>query len=128
MLYILLGIFAVVAILIILATKLLDAAGLNKRCEGNENLKYLKAKNFDNLNAHPINFKSDSVSHVTKIVFVKLFDVIELSRLFGENVYDNVTVIHNDPRVVVLTLNVVGHKTSLAYLKLGLANERLDVC
>lgn len=60
MLYILLGIFAVVAILIILATKLLDAAGLNKRCEGNENLKYLKAKNFDNLNAHPINFKSDS--------------------------------------------------------------------
>lgn len=60
MLYILLGIFAIAAILIILATKLLDAAGLNKRCEGNENLKYLKAKNFDNLNAHPINFKSDS--------------------------------------------------------------------
>lgn len=60
MLYILLGILAVVAILIILASKLLDAAGLNKRCEGNENLKYLKAKNFDNLNAHPISFKSDS--------------------------------------------------------------------
>ena len=60
MLCILLGILAVVAILIILATKLLDAAGTNKRCEGNENLKYLKAKNFDNLNAHPINFKSDS--------------------------------------------------------------------
>lgn len=60
MLYILLGIIAIVAILIILATKLLDAAGLNKRCEGNENLKYLKAKNFDNLNAYPINFKSDS--------------------------------------------------------------------
>ena len=60
MLYILLGIFAVAIILIILATKLLDAAGANKRCEGNENLKYLKAKNFDNLNAHPINFKSDS--------------------------------------------------------------------
>ena len=59
MLYILLGILALVAILIILAAKLLDAAGLNKRCEGNENLKYLKAKNFDNLNAHPISSKSD---------------------------------------------------------------------
>ena len=60
MLYILLGIFVVIAILIVLAAKLLDAAGLNKRCEGNENLKYLKAKNFDNLNAHPISFKSDN--------------------------------------------------------------------
>ena len=44
MLYILLGVLAVVVILIIFATKLLDAAGTNKRCEGNENLKYLKAK------------------------------------------------------------------------------------
>lgn len=60
MLYILLGIFAIIAILIILAAKMLDAAGLNKRCEGNENLKYLKAKNFDNLNAYPISFKSDA--------------------------------------------------------------------
>lgn len=59
MLYILLGVIAIIAILIILASKLLDATGVNKRCEGNENLKYLKAKNFDNLNAHPINFKSD---------------------------------------------------------------------
>lgn len=59
MLYILLGVIAIIAILIILASKLLDATGVNKRCEGIENLKYLKAKNFDNLNAHPINFKSD---------------------------------------------------------------------
>ncbi len=59
MLYILLGVIAIVAILIVLASKLLDASGMNKRCEGNENLKYLKAKNFDNLNAHPVSFKSD---------------------------------------------------------------------
>ena len=59
MLYFLLGMFLIAIILTIVAFKLLDAAGFNKRCEGNENLKYLKAKNFDNLNAHPISFKSD---------------------------------------------------------------------
>lgn len=59
MLYILLGMLVIVVILIILAAKLLDAAGFNKRCEGNDNLKYLKSKHFDNLNAHPISFKSD---------------------------------------------------------------------
>lgn len=45
--------------LFILAVSILNSAGVNKRCEGDENLKYLKAKNFDNLNALPINFKSD---------------------------------------------------------------------
>lgn len=34
-------------------------SGLNSRCEGNENLKYLKAKDFDNLNALPTEFKSN---------------------------------------------------------------------
>ncbi len=59
MLYFLLGLFIIAVILIVASAKLLDAVGFSKRCEGNENLKYLKAKNFDNLNAHPINFKSD---------------------------------------------------------------------
>ncbi len=45
--------------LFMLAIVILNSAGVNKRCEGDENLKYLKAKNFDNLNALPINFKSD---------------------------------------------------------------------
>lgn len=45
--------------LFILAIAILNSAGVNKRCEGDENLKYLKAKNFDNLNALPVNFKSD---------------------------------------------------------------------
>ena len=44
--------------LFILAIAILNSAGVNKRCEGDENLKYLKAKNFDNLNALPVNFKS----------------------------------------------------------------------
>lgn len=59
MLYLFLGLIVVFIILLVVSSKLLDAAGFNKRCEGNENLKYLKAKNFDNLNAHPISFKSD---------------------------------------------------------------------
>lgn len=42
-----------------LAIIILNTAGVNKRCEGDDNLKYLKAKNFDNLNALPICFKSD---------------------------------------------------------------------
>ncbi len=46
-------------ILFVVAIKILDFAGISKRCEGNENLKYLKAKNFNNLNAMPIEFKSD---------------------------------------------------------------------
>lgn len=46
-------------ILVAAANGILNSAGFNKRCEGNENLKYLKAKNFDNLNARPISFPSD---------------------------------------------------------------------
>lgn len=41
------------------AAIIIGYAGFNKRCEGNENLKYLKAKNFDNLNARPISFISN---------------------------------------------------------------------
>ncbi len=48
-----------VVALFALAIIILNTAGVNKRCEGDDNLKYLKAKNFDNLNALPISFKSD---------------------------------------------------------------------
>ena len=48
-----------IAVLFAFAITILNSAGVNKRCEGDENLKYLKAKNFDNLNALPINFQSD---------------------------------------------------------------------
>lgn len=54
---------AAIAVLLIILTAaayiILNTAGFGKRCEGNENLKYLKAKNFDNLNARPISFPSD---------------------------------------------------------------------
>lgn len=46
-------------LLIVFSAVILNAPGFSKRCEGNENLKYLKAKNFDNLNARPISFKSN---------------------------------------------------------------------
>lgn len=62
MMYVLIAVSVVFAVLIILtvaANAVLNSAGFSKRCEGNENLKYLKAKNFDNLNARPISFKSD---------------------------------------------------------------------
>ena len=49
----------IVIVLFVVALKILDSTGISKRCEGNENLTYLKAKNFDNLNARPISFKSD---------------------------------------------------------------------
>lgn len=59
MIYFIIGILAVCIMLFIVALKIMDATGIGKRCEGDENLKYLKAKNFDNLNARPIDFKSD---------------------------------------------------------------------
>lgn len=49
---------AVITVLLIIAA-IIKTAVFGERCEGNENLKYLKAKNFDNLNARPISFKSD---------------------------------------------------------------------
>lgn len=59
MIYFIIGILAVCVILFVIALKIMDATGIGKRCEGDENLKYLKAKNFDNLNARPVDFKSD---------------------------------------------------------------------
>ena len=59
MIYILIAVVVVCALLFVVALKIMDATGINKRCEGDENLKYLKAKNFDNLNARPVDFKSD---------------------------------------------------------------------
>ncbi len=50
----------VIIVLFVTAAKIMDMAGIGKRCEGNENLKYFKAKNFDNLNARPVSFKSDN--------------------------------------------------------------------
>lgn len=58
--YIICGIiFLFIALLFVVAIKILDMTGFGARCEGDENLKYLKAKNFDNLNARPVSFKSD---------------------------------------------------------------------
>ena len=59
MIYISVAIIVVLLIFFFLAKTIMDFAGISKRCEGNENLKYLKAKNFDNLNARPVDFKSD---------------------------------------------------------------------
>ena len=59
MIYILIAVVVVCTLLFVVALKIMDATGINKRCEGDENLKYLKAKNFDNLNARPVDFKSD---------------------------------------------------------------------
>ena len=56
-------IFSILLSLIVLAFVfafiIFNVIGFGKRCEGNENLKYLTHKNFDNLNARPIEFKSD---------------------------------------------------------------------
>ena len=59
MLYVFIAIIIICILLFVVALKIMDATGISKRCEGDENLKYLKAKNFDNLNARPIDFKSD---------------------------------------------------------------------
>lgn len=59
MLYLLLAIVVICALLFVVAFKIMDMTGFSKRCEGDENLKYLKAKNFDNLNARPVDFKSN---------------------------------------------------------------------
>ena len=58
--YIICGIFIFfIAFFFLVAFKIMSATGIDNRCEGNENLKYFKAKNFDNLNARPVSFKSD---------------------------------------------------------------------
>ncbi len=59
MIYIFIAIVVILLILLLFATKIMDFAGVSKRCEGNENLKYFKAKNFDNLNARPVSFQSN---------------------------------------------------------------------
>ena len=59
MIYFIVALTFIVVVLFVVAFKVLDSTGISKRCEGNENLTYLKAKNFDNLNARPISFKSD---------------------------------------------------------------------
>ena len=59
MIYFFIALIVILLVLFILASKTLGMAGTSKRCEGNANLKYLKAKNFDNLNARPIDFKSN---------------------------------------------------------------------
>ncbi|MBQ4644363.1 MAG: alpha/beta fold hydrolase [Clostridia bacterium] len=59
MIYISIAIIVILLVLLFFAKTIMDFAGVSKRCEGNENLKYLKAKNFDNLNARPVDFKSD---------------------------------------------------------------------
>ncbi len=59
MIYFAIAIVIICLFLFVVAKKIIDSAGVQKRCEGNDNLKYLKAKNFDNLNARPISFKSD---------------------------------------------------------------------
>ncbi len=59
MIYFLIIFLVICLLLFLVALKILDFSGISKRCEGNDNLKYLKAKNFDNLNARPINFPSD---------------------------------------------------------------------
>lgn len=59
MLYFILAVIVICILLFVVALKIMDATGVSQRCEGDENLKYLKAKNFDNLNARPIDFKSN---------------------------------------------------------------------
>lgn len=59
MIYLFTAIVIICIILFAVSFKIMDSLGFSKRCEGDENLKYLKAKNFDNLNARPISFKSD---------------------------------------------------------------------
>ena len=46
-------------LLFVISKALLNTAGFGKRCEGNENLKYMQAEDFEGLNSSPISFKSD---------------------------------------------------------------------
>ncbi len=59
MLYFVIAVALIALLLFFAALKIMDAAGISKRCEGNKNLKYLEADDFDNLDAKPISFKSD---------------------------------------------------------------------
>ena len=59
MIYFIIAFIVITIILFSIAYKIIDATGVSKRCEGNENLTYLKASNFDNLNARPISFTSN---------------------------------------------------------------------
>ena len=69
MIYFFIALIVICLLLFVVAVKIMDFAGLSKRCEGNENLKYLKAKNFDNLNALPVSFKSDKGQTLNGFVY-----------------------------------------------------------
>ena len=69
MIYLFIALIVACLLLFVVAVKIMDFAGLSKRCEGNENLKYLKAKNFDNLNALPVSFKSDKGQTLNGFVY-----------------------------------------------------------
>ena len=76
MLYVFIAIIIICILLFVVALKIMDAAGISKRCEGDENLKFLKAKNFDNLNARPIDFKSDKGQTLKVEALQQTMDVI----------------------------------------------------
>ena len=69
MLYIVIAAMIIVLLMFFMALKIMDAAGISQRCEGNKNLKYLKADDFENLDAKPINFKSDKGQTINGFIY-----------------------------------------------------------
>lgn len=59
MIFAIAAVIALLVILFIIAELILSLAGFGKRCEGNVNLKYMQAEDFENLEASAISFKSD---------------------------------------------------------------------
>ncbi len=57
MIYILI-ILILCILLLLLADLIMNFAGFSKRCEGNENLKYFTASDFENLSAEPVSFQT----------------------------------------------------------------------
>ncbi|MCH5190768.1 MAG: alpha/beta hydrolase [Oscillospiraceae bacterium] len=65
----LVAIFALLLILLIFAAFILNTAGFGKRCEGNENLKYMQAEDFEHLQATEISFKSDKSQNIRGFLY-----------------------------------------------------------
>lgn len=56
--FVILVILILFILLLLLADLIMNFAGFSKRCDGNENLKYFTASDFENLSAEPISFQT----------------------------------------------------------------------
>lgn len=62
-------VLVILLLLIIIAEAILNTASFGKRCEGNENLKYMQAEDFECLQGSAISFRSDKNQNLNGFIY-----------------------------------------------------------